>query len=337
MQDFQKGVQLHDQIYGIFLIQEPLLIDLLSSRSVNRLKKIHQGGASYLVRQGRDGNRYEHSVGVMLLIRILGGTVEEQAAGLLHDISHTAFSHVIDQVVSNVNEDFHEEHLEKFLSRSDVPGILQKHSLSTDTIFNEKRWGILEQKMPDLCADRMDYTLRDLYQVGKISKKEIDSFISDLQVANHMSIVKSYQSGIWFARQYFYLVSEIFMNPIEIYANNHLAAIIKDGIEKHIISVEDMIFEDDEFIITRLMKSKDEFILSMMETLSKNIHVEVDNEEYEYRGMPKARMVDPLILNGQNHFIRCSEVKPEVAELLLEIKKRTSIGIPVRLVKSLNQ
>ncbi|MEH6941868.1 HD domain-containing protein [Bacillus sp. JJ722] len=31
---------------------------------------------------------FEHSKGVMLLIRILGGSVEEQVAGLLHDVSY---------------------------------------------------------------------------------------------------------------------------------------------------------------------------------------------------------------------------------------------------------
>ena len=42
--------------------------------------------------------RYEHSVGVMLLARRVGGGLREQVAALLHDVSHTAFSHVIDHV-----------------------------------------------------------------------------------------------------------------------------------------------------------------------------------------------------------------------------------------------
>ncbi len=35
----------------------------------------------------------------MMLVNRLGGSLEEQIAALLHDVSHTAFSHVIDYVL----------------------------------------------------------------------------------------------------------------------------------------------------------------------------------------------------------------------------------------------
>jgi HD superfamily phosphohydrolase len=38
----------------------------------------------------------------MLLVRRLGASLEEQIAALLHDVSHTAFSHVIDSVDHNL-------------------------------------------------------------------------------------------------------------------------------------------------------------------------------------------------------------------------------------------
>lgn len=87
----------NDEIYGEYEV-EAVLQDLIQSKPVQRLKGIHQGGASYLVNPKWNVTRYEHSMGVMLLIRRLGGSIEEQIAGLLHDVSHTAFSHVIDFV-----------------------------------------------------------------------------------------------------------------------------------------------------------------------------------------------------------------------------------------------
>lgn len=83
---------LKDMLYGSVEV-EPVLRDLVNSRLLQRLKGIHQAGAAYLVWPKWNVTRFEHSIGVMLLIRRLGGSLEEQAAGLLHDVSHTAFSH----------------------------------------------------------------------------------------------------------------------------------------------------------------------------------------------------------------------------------------------------
>ena len=44
---------------------------------------------------------FEHSLGVYLLLRRLGADRREQVAGLLHDISHTAFSHAVDFLISS--------------------------------------------------------------------------------------------------------------------------------------------------------------------------------------------------------------------------------------------
>lgn len=87
-----------DPLYGEFEING-LLEDLIVSKPVQRLKGIHQAGAGFLVNSRWTISRFEHSVGVMLLIRQFGGSLQEQVAGLLHDVSHTAFSHVVDVVL----------------------------------------------------------------------------------------------------------------------------------------------------------------------------------------------------------------------------------------------
>lgn len=87
-----------DVLYGEFEVDQ-VVEELILSKSVQRLKGIHQTGASYLVNKEWNVTRFDHSVGVMLLVKKLGGSVEEQIAGLLHDVSHTAFSHVVDYVL----------------------------------------------------------------------------------------------------------------------------------------------------------------------------------------------------------------------------------------------
>ena len=75
--------------------------------------KIEQ--AIFLADPNISTSRFEHSLGVCHLIKILNGSQKEQIAGLLHDIPHTAFSHVIDYVLENKGENFHEKHKLRFL------------------------------------------------------------------------------------------------------------------------------------------------------------------------------------------------------------------------------
>lgn len=90
-------VDLVDRVYGRRRCAEPVLLDLLGSPAVRRLARIDQSGVGSVVfAAARRVSRLEHSVGVMLLLERFGAGVEEQAAGVLHDAAHTAFSHVVD-------------------------------------------------------------------------------------------------------------------------------------------------------------------------------------------------------------------------------------------------
>ena len=93
--------RLRDPVYGAVTLDAPLLRDLYHSEAVQRLGDVYQGGITAFIKPERRTTRLEHSVGVMTLLRRLGAGVEEQAAGLIHDVPHTAFSHVVDFVFPN--------------------------------------------------------------------------------------------------------------------------------------------------------------------------------------------------------------------------------------------
>jgi len=153
---------INDRIYGSIEITEPVLIELINSKPLQRLKGINQAGASKYVLPEKILTRYEHSVGVMVLLRKLGASLEEQIAGLMHDIPHTAFSHVIDFVFQDENHEFHEKFHASIIKNSEIPAILKKHGFSLKRLLDEHNFKLLERKIPGLCADRIDYTLRDM-------------------------------------------------------------------------------------------------------------------------------------------------------------------------------
>ena len=113
-----------DRVYGSVAIDEPAILDLIGCATFQRLKGVRQAGPSALAFPFKDVTRFEHSLGVFLLLRRLGADRREQVAGLLHDVSHTAFSHAVDFVVSSDEQDHHEQLKPLMLDRPDIAAAL---------------------------------------------------------------------------------------------------------------------------------------------------------------------------------------------------------------------
>src|SRR5437588_759800 len=78
-----------------------------------------------------------------------------QAAGWLHDASHTAYSHAVDFLVSSEEQDHHEELKPMFLERRDIAGALASMGFAPRDFFDDSIYPLLERPLPSLCADRL--------------------------------------------------------------------------------------------------------------------------------------------------------------------------------------
>jgi uncharacterized protein len=323
-------MRIYDAIYGEFEVEE-VLAGLIMSTPVQRLKGIHQGGASYLVNPTWNVTRFEHSVGVMLFIRKLGGTMEEQIAGLLHDVSHTAFSHVIDFVVNNKEEDFHETIYERVIYQSEIPVILKKHGVDIREIMNIDNWVILEKSLPSLCADRIDYTLRDMYRYKGITKEEINRFLQSLQMVEGHICIDSIEIAEWFTELYYKEVIDFFLHPLNIYGYAMLTRILKEAMEEEIISLDDFLL-DDSAVLAKLQTSKNKKIMNLLAKLHPNVHVKEDKDNYDFHLTQKARIIDPMVcLNGQD-MRKASDISQKVRELNQQARKKAQLGTFVKIM-----
>ncbi|MDP5275425.1 HD domain-containing protein [Chengkuizengella axinellae] len=323
-------MKLVDPLYGTFEVED-VIAELIETDAIQRLKKIHQGGASYLINPKWCVNRYDHSVGVCLLIRKLGGSIEEQIAGLLHDISHTAFSHVVDYVLKNKQEDYHEEIFENILNQSEIPKVLSENGFHHKDILS-RNWGILEQDFPDLCADRVDYTLRDMYTYGVISKKEVNTFLSTLLVSNGKICINSIESAGWFVSTYIKVVIDFFLNPYNVYGNQQFAQILQFSLESEIITLEDL-QQDDESVLEMLWKNPNEKLKNLLQQLHPNVLVEDNEDEYDIHVRKKTRIVDPLVYIG-GKTKRASEVSKTVRKQNKEALEKSLKGAFVKIINS---
>lgn len=245
-------IKVNDPIYGTFELPQ-VFEDLLQTTAVRRLEGIHHSGAIFLVNPDLSHNRLSHSIGVMLLIRILGGTELEQIAGLLHDLSHTAFSHVGDYVFDYKEEDYHEQQFESVLLSSEIPVILEKHGYTPAQLL-DGNFTILEQPLPLLCADRLDYTLRDAMHARLITRQHAQSFLNAVILQEGMMVVKSGEYADWINHIFKRLNKEVFNAPLYVYANQQLAMLIRDFLKKGWI-VEKDLMKDDTFLLNKIRSS----------------------------------------------------------------------------------
>ena len=102
----------NDPVYGFITVTDPFHQQIINHPWFQRLRRITQGGLSYLVYPGAHHTRFHHALGAMhlmeqalLVIQRKGTSIstEELQAGmaavLLHDIGHGPFSHTLEGVL----------------------------------------------------------------------------------------------------------------------------------------------------------------------------------------------------------------------------------------------
>ncbi|AIW86502.1 HD domain-containing protein [Bacillus mycoides] len=321
-----------DVIYGEFKVDK-VLEELILSKPVQRLKGVHQAGASYLMNEKWNVTRFDHSVGAMLLIKKLGGSVEEQIAGLLHDVSHTAFSHVIDYVFDNENESYHEEIFSSVVKNSEIPAILSKHGYNyEDILLDDSKWTLLEKSAPELCADRVDYTLRDMYTYGYISLEEVHSFLEDLIEVDGKMVLQNIEIAEWFTKTYYKEIIDFFMKPMNIYGNDMLAKTLKLALHKKIIHPDDFLLEDHE-LITKLRLCKDQEVDALLRKVHPSIEVKEDRNEYDLHQKNKVRLIDPPLLR-EGEVVQSSVVSEKIRQMSDIAYEKAIRGMYVKVISN---
>ncbi len=309
------SMKYQDKIYGEIKIDEPLILDLIKSPSLQRIKSISQHGYFEPYFPGTFFSRFEHSVGVFILLKKFGVSLLEQVAGLLHDVSHTVFSHVGDYIFSDGSgqkQNYQDEILKKFIENSEIPGILKKYNINCKEILDDSKFKLKEKELPDLCADRIDYFLREAKNLKRADQKEIDGFINNFEIIDNFWVFKKKD----LAKKYAYLFLEInnfFWSGLETAVMlKTIGDLLKYAISKKII-IENDLFTTDEEVLSKIKKavSKDKKLSFLLDRADNKYKYRIsDKNDYDLHAWCKSRVVDPLFLeNGSQK--RLSETDKE--------------------------
>jgi HD superfamily phosphohydrolase len=230
-------ILIRDDIYGEELVHEPVLVELLQSPEVQRLHGINQYGITAFLGLTPRVTRLEHSVGAFLLVRRIGGTIEEQITALLHDISHTVLSHDVDYALSKLGEEsYHEVHKTRYLESTRLPDLLVRHGID-QKVLDENLFPLVEMPSPQLCADRLDYALRDAIGFGKLTIEDARRVIGSLKAfpnpvaPDRLLVPDDAQVALILARAYITTDRDVLSNPAIVDMSERTGRLIGELVE----------------------------------------------------------------------------------------------------------
>jgi len=284
-----------DRVYGDSEIADPDLLALIDSRTFQRLRGVRQAGPSALAFPFKNVTRFEHSLGVYSLLRRLGANRREQVAGLLHDISHTAFSHAVDFLYSSEEQNHHEGLKPQFLRRPDLEAAIRRLGFEPADFDDDSIYPLLEQPLPRLCADRIDYFLRDGLACQVVRPEDCERILDALLVQDDRIVVRDVDTARLMADRFAMMNRDWWASPTEGFIYNEFAAALKRGVALGVITESDLLTEDLK-VLAKLRASGDAQILRTLEHIE---HFDIRHADaYVPQVEPKVRWLDPDVLVG---------------------------------------
>jgi len=314
-------------IYGTLVLDEPVLFDLLSSKAVQRVKGVAQSGLLDAWNGGRNFSRYDHCVGTMLLLRKVGASLEEQIAGLLHDVSHTAFSHVIDWVIGDSSkQDYQDRTHADYIMRTELPDLLKKHSIPLAAATDPHHYSLLEQPTPELCADRVDYTLRCATLRGHTT--QVQHCIPFLTAHYGRLVFMTGSAAEEFYHLYRHFQETEWGRPSGRY--HLLASALRAALENKIVALEDF-YQNDAHMMRKLRASSHEVIVRSLHLLDHGYTLVRDDVHPDYIVQEKLRYVDPTFLED-GKVLKVSDILPGYTAWLEEAQRQSRERRGMRIV-----
>ena len=185
---------LRDPVHGLVAFEQPeeeIIVRLLETREVQRLRRIRQLGLASLAYPGADHTRFSHAIGAAFVmtrllarLRSIDTTLpfwqrvtterarEALAAALLHDLGHGPFSHLFEQVLPSGHH--HEAWTERVVldPGTEVHEVLKSFDPElparvADLVMGKHELPYMARAVSGTFdVDRCDYLLRDAYATG---------------------------------------------------------------------------------------------------------------------------------------------------------------------------
>lgn len=246
--------------------------------------------------------RYEHSLGVALILCRFTDRKEVILSGLFHDIATPAFSHVIDFLNGDheTQESTEGETYSIIAGSPCIASLLNRDALSVSDVADYHLYSLADNDSPRLSADRLEYMLGNIVNYGYGTLEQVQRFLEDLCAG----INEDGEEEMMFmhediAEEFALLAMKcghIFSCNEDRYGMEFLAGILKNAVKEGILEYDDFRRTEAE-VIALLMNSsmKDQW---MQFTQMNRLLISEEQKEGYLQVHAKRRYIDPLC-NGR--------------------------------------
>ena len=198
--------------------------------------------------------RFDHSLSTALITLKFTDKREVILAALFHDVATPCFSHVIDYMNKDyLNQESTEEYTDKIiLNDKELLKLLKEDGINPEDIINFKKYSLVDNDRPRLCADRFDgIILTSIGWTKNISSSDISELVNDLKIfVNENGFEEMGFSNYNIANKALYFseeVDKLCHSNEDNYMMNLLANITKEAIDNNLIIYDDLYYltEDD--------------------------------------------------------------------------------------------
>ncbi len=297
---FIKGYkQIYDEVHGYIEFTESEE-KIVNNPYFQRLRNIAQLSLTYYIYPGASHTRFSHSIGVKHVSGKIGEILCKQGflsrdelklirlAGLLHDIGHYPFSHILEHSFKELGGLTHEELGEKIITETSISDSLKAEGYSPKEIADIAR-GKHKNKLynmilsSDVDADRLDYLLRDSMHTGvAYGNIDVERIVNTITVDNNGNLAvlrKGLESieNLYVARLHMY--RSVYMHKsvvsFELMLSRAYTILYRkigsqEGIIgpkelNEILNSEEFVFFDDHYVLNVLRKYRKDRRLSNVE------------------------------------------------------------------------
>ncbi|MBQ3374081.1 MAG: hypothetical protein IJI45_01580 [Anaerolineaceae bacterium] len=285
----------------------PFLAKFVQAPEVKRLQNIGMNcGCEYtafpLFRGLQPYSRYDHSIGVALIVWHFTQIPSQAISGLLHDSASPVFAHVVDFMNGDyLQQESTEAGTEQIIASSpELQELLQKNGLTTYDVCDHHRYPIADNDSPMLSADRLEYTLGNLINYGICTIDTVKKFYDDLTVGTNEGnqpeiMFRTMETAEAFAMAAL-RCSQIYVSDEDRYAMQILSEILRYAAECGIIHSGDLYTTEPEVIAKLQHDDKTAPLWEKYRSLARTVQAESPEITGEWRKIfAKKRCIDPMV------------------------------------------